>query len=509
MSAGKEREGSSKKDARRDRAAEIANTFEGLITALILAFLFRAFVMEAFRIPTGSMADTLKGAHIRLRCLQCGYEYSYGLGNYGWSQEAIPRGPLKSVYTRCPSCGHQQLTGGSVPIASGDRILVLKCIYQFFEPKRWDVVVFKNPLDPPINYIKRLVGKPGEAVEIIDGDVYIDGKICRKPPKVQNELWMPVYNNDYQPVRPDEKSFNGHKWQQPFKNNRGSRWQVDEDNPALFHLDSPAEQINTMFYDTSIGNDFKATYAYDEVTSYKRMPYCSDLMVRFYADAHKREGKIGIEMSKYGTVYRAGVDLTGKMVIERVKGSWVEELVSESIAPPTTDKPILVKFANVDHRLIFEFGKKKLTHDLGDEPDDAGERRIHIEPKVKILGSGQFTLSHVAIFRDIHYITHQHGNSGEYARGAEGKAFKLGKGEYFVLGDNSPNSLDSRWWNKPGLGNNGREYTVGIVPQDYLVGKALFVYWPSGFKPFAKFPLAIIPNVGGMRFIHGGSSNNL
>ena len=264
-----------------------------------------------------------------------------------------------------------------------------------------------------------------------------------------------------------------------------------------------------MFYDTSIGNDFKATYAYDEVTSYKRMPYCSDLMVRFYADAHKREGKIGIEMSKYGTVYRAGVDLTGKMVIERVKGSWVEELVSESIAPPTTDKPILVKFANVDHRLIFEFGKKKLTHDLGDEPDDAGERRIHIEPKVKILGSGQFTLSHVAIFRDIHYITHQHGNSGEYARGAEGKAFKLGKGEYFVLGDNSPNSLDSRWWNKPGLGNNGREYTVGIVPQDYLVGKALFVYWPSGFKPFAKFPLAIIPNVGGMRFIHGGSSNNL
>ena len=51
----------------KDRAAEIANTFEWLITAFILAFVFRAFVMEAFRIPTGSMADTLKGAHFRLR----------------------------------------------------------------------------------------------------------------------------------------------------------------------------------------------------------------------------------------------------------------------------------------------------------------------------------------------------------------------------------------------------------------------------------------------------------
>lgn len=42
-------------------ADSIATTLEWLITAFILAFVFRAFVMEAFRIPTGSMADTLKG----------------------------------------------------------------------------------------------------------------------------------------------------------------------------------------------------------------------------------------------------------------------------------------------------------------------------------------------------------------------------------------------------------------------------------------------------------------
>ena len=48
-----------KKRHKKDRAAEIANTFEWLITALILALLVRAFVMEAYRIPTGSMASKI------------------------------------------------------------------------------------------------------------------------------------------------------------------------------------------------------------------------------------------------------------------------------------------------------------------------------------------------------------------------------------------------------------------------------------------------------------------
>ena len=507
MSSSKSQERRSKDNAGKNRAAEIANTFEGLITALILAFLVRAFLIEAFRIPTGSMADTLKGAHFRLCCPQCGYKYSYGLGNFGFPQDTIPRGPIKSVHSRCPSCGYYQPTGGRMPIAYGDRILVLKCIYQFFEPRRWDVIVFKDPLDPTINYIKRLVGLPEEEVEIIDGDIYIDGKIKRKPPKVQNGLWMPVYNNDYRPVRPREsRSFNGHLWEQPFKNVAGSKWETSTDNPTVFRLDCPADQVNIMVYDTKMGNNFRATYAYDDVNRYKLMPYCSDLMVRLCTNAVEPEGLMGIEMSKYETNYKAWVDFTGEMLIEAVKDNEAEELVRESIEPPAMNKPVLVKFANVDHQLIFQFGSEKLTYDLGDGPDDTGERMTDIEPKVKIFGSGKLTLSHVAIFRDIHYTTLQLTSSRESARAMEGRPFILKKDEFFVLGDNTPSSLDSRWWDRPGLGNNGQEYREGIVPRDFLVGKALFVYWPSGFKPFAKFPLAIIPNVGGMRFIYGGSS---
>ncbi len=166
MSEGKTEKTNSKKTARKNRAAEIANTFEWLITAFILAFLFRAFVMEAFRIPTGSMADTLMGAHFRLCCPQCGYEYDHGFmpDRYGLPEDTVPHGSVQSPPTRCPSCGHYQQSATAIPVANGDRILVLKCIYQFFEPKQWDVIVFKNPLEPTINYIKRLIGRPGETV---------------------------------------------------------------------------------------------------------------------------------------------------------------------------------------------------------------------------------------------------------------------------------------------------------------------------------------------------------
>jgi signal peptidase I len=510
MSSSKKEKTGKRKVSRRDRATEVANTFEWLITAFILAFLFRAFVMEAFRIPTGSMAETLKGAHFRLRCVQCGYRYDYGLGNFRLPRDTMPRGALPPKASRCPSCGYYYPeTGRGMWASNGDRILVLKCIYQFFEPKQWDVVVFKNPLNPSENYIKRLVGLPEQMVEIIDGDIYIDGQISRKPAKVQDELWMPVYDNDYQPVRPKQGLFNGHEWDQPLRSVAGSQWQWDRERPTRFRLESAPEQIHTMVYDTSIGNDFRATYAYGDVQDYRNMPYCSDLMVRFYAKRQTGPGVIGIEMSKYETKYRTRVDSTGSMVIEKVAaGEEPEELAQRQIDLADDDGARLVRFANVDHQLVFEFGDEKLTHDLGRGAQDAGERRVDIEPVVKVFGSGSIELSHVAIFRDIHYTGRKYANSRGLGRAVEGNPLKLEADEFFVLGDNSPNSEDGRWWRARGKGNNGISYREGIVPRDYLVGKALFVYWPSGFRPYPRFPFGIIPNVGQMRFIYGGSGRN-
>ena len=531
MSVSKSERTISQNIPRGNKVAEIANTFEWLITAFILAFLVRAFILEAFRIPTGSMADTLKGDHFRLRCQQCGYQYECGpeMRIYRLREDAIAAGNVKPPISRCPSCGHYDSAGRAIPLSNGDRILVLKCIYQFFEPNRWDVIVFKNPLNPPENYIKRLIGRPGETVEIIDGDIYIDGQIRRKPAKVQEELWMSVYDNDYQPARPQESSFNGHIWQQPFRNIAESRWRLDKADPTKFYLNSPADEINSLIYDTSLGNDFRATYSYDSAGDYKHMPYCSDLMLRFYTRSDEPRGCIGIVLSKYQTIYKGWVDFAGDMVIAKVSEGKETILDSKIIGPSAINKPTLVKFANVDHQLIFQFGSDKLTYDLGRFAEDAGERKAEIQSEVRVFGSGTLTLSHVAIFRDIHYISKKSVNSAEQGRAIEGNPFTLGKDEFFVLGDNSPNSEDGRWWSRPGIGNNGLSYKEGIVPRDYLVGKALFVYWPGGFG--FPWPESLknsllkssrhnalseimywfvswqwIPCIGQMRFIRGGSS---
>jgi signal peptidase I len=215
-------------------------------------------------------------------------------------------------------------------------------------------------------------------------------------------------------------------------------------------------------------------------------------------------------LRKYETTYRARVILSpGTIIITKQKnGQNPVELVSMPIKKPKTNSQALIKFANVDHQLFFEYDGTKLTYDLGRYPEDTGEIKEDIEPQVKIFGSGKLTLSHVAIYRDIHYTESMYANSSEYGR-ATNVPFVLGKDEFFVLGDNSPNSEDCRWWSEQGRANKGLPpYRVGIVPRDYLVGKALFVYWPSGFKPFDGFPFGIIPNIGRMRFIYGGSNHN-
>ena len=518
---------------KKDRAAEIANTFEWLITAFVLAFVFRAFVMEAFRIPTGSMADTLMGAHFQLRCPQCGYPYEFGFmpHQYHLAEDSIPNGSVPvTAPTRCPSCGYETQPNNqamTMPVANGDRILVFKCLYQFVDPQRWDVIVFKNPTNPTENYIKRLIGLPGETIEIIDGDIYIDGQIARKPPEVQKELWMPIYNNDYRPVNPHlGRAFNNHSWQPPF-NFEASAWEIDENDPTQIVLDSSTNQIQTLTYGAPSANDYTVAYAYNELSLQSRAAECSDLMMQFYVEPSSQEGRIGIALTKYGVEYQAWVDLSGAMGLDKLEDSQHTILKQTPIRELRTGHAVLMKFAVVDHQVLLAFGQDELKVDLGRAPD-AIERGSEHSPSAAIFGAGQWTLSHVALYRDIHYTDGAETSVAGRLRATEGNPFTLGADEFFAMGDNSPNSSDGRYWSQPTQATKGTEPPrAGVVPRDYLVGKALFVYWPSGFEfpwpasikmTFASHAnengvmrmlhmitsLRWIPNFGQMRFIYGG-----
>jgi hypothetical protein len=131
--------------------------------------------------------------------------------------------------------------------------------------------------------------------------------------------------------------------------------------------------------------------------------------------------------------------------------------------------------------------ENRLSFDLPVRP--APKRKSSPQPQVRLLGRGQIQVSHLGLFRDTYYI------SQATLRANEEDPFKLEKHEFFVCGDNSPNSLDARLWSEEGKGiTNQPAYRMGIVPMEYMMGKAFLVYWSDAYSPMPNM-LPVIPNI--------------
>lgn len=124
----------------RDRQVSKTSTFreyaEALIMAVLLALFIRTFIVQAFKIPSGSMLPTLQiGDHLLVN------KFLYGI---------------------------------RIPVV-GKRVLPFK------HPERDDVIVFIYPQDPSKDFIKRVKGLPGETVEIRNKRLFIDGQAVDDP----------------------------------------------------------------------------------------------------------------------------------------------------------------------------------------------------------------------------------------------------------------------------------------------------------------------------------------
>ncbi|MBN1846201.1 MAG: signal peptidase I [Sedimentisphaerales bacterium] len=484
-------------------------TMESLVIAFVLAFIFRAFIVEAFVIPTGSMADTLRGAHFRLVCPACSYEFNYGYS--GSSDGVIPKQKIplyrdtfkKRGVAVCPMCGTYIDNSQRRWVSNGDRILVLKYLYQFVDPKIWDVVVFKNPTEPTQNYIKRLIGRPGQTVEIRDGDVYIDNQIQRKPDHVQDALWILAYHSDYQIPAGTTIHRETEIWDQPFRSGSDpSSWTMDAQT-RTFRFAGSVEPESLVFHQGRIRRFSQCFMSYNGLDNDDRC-IASDLKLSAVLTPQEADGRLSILLGKYDRIYRGEIGFDGTVrIVNDTTGEvlqtdrWPDDLAAGRAVP--------ISFVCVDHTLRLQVGDRRLSYIGLDDPAAWGyarkDRQYHLPSVALEAAGGGFALRQVALYRDVHYT--QHDINGSPGRGTEeGQPFQLGKDEFFVLGDNSPQSHDSRFWNEPGKSNGSKPYPPGIVPRDYLIGRAFFVYWPAGFHLHSSIPYAVIPNVGDMRFIH-------
>ena len=66
-------------------------------------------------------------------------------------------------------------------IMTNSRMLGLRVLYWFDDPKQGDIIVFKYPDDPSQNFVKRVIGEPGDTVEIIGGVTYVNGEVLDEP----------------------------------------------------------------------------------------------------------------------------------------------------------------------------------------------------------------------------------------------------------------------------------------------------------------------------------------
>jgi len=494
---------------RRKNRESFLETLESIVVAFVLAFIFRAFVVEAFVIPTGSMGPTLYGQHAEFTCCDCGYTFAVGAN-----------GRLNSRPVVCPNCGRRQRVPPGISPYSGDRILVLKFLYDFAEPRRWDVIVFRNPNQPEENYIKRLVALPGETIELVRGDVTLNGRIAHKSDRAQEALWMIVHDTRHAPTRTG--------WDRRWIADR--LWESDKHGFALPRAPPTGRTAWLVYHHRNTEghrDNIRDYYAYNSGAngSTTGRNVCTDLRLTTAVTAETAEAVLVVEMRAWRDRFRFRLPAEGSEEPTRIflNGRVIAE-ASGGVLP--VGRSAEVEVANVDHALLLRVDGRRVTEthynpltpqgDVTYKPAPVSEDMLQASHEAPRPGwtppmacelrlgvrGGPLRIAYLRLDRDVYYV-----NRAAPGYGTEGYPFTLKADEFFVLGDNSPKSYDSRAWcaasNASGWPPNAgfpRFEGRPVIPRRNLVGKAFFVYWPAAGTRW-HIP-RVVPNPTGWRLVH-------
>ncbi len=526
---------------------EWIESFKGIIMAFLMALVFRAFVIEGFEIPTGSMAPTLRGMHTQWRSPHSGNDWAVGPFFYGPGR--IPLHPQQSgvramtgegqIIERTPTMTLRDpetlipVSSNSKPTRGGDRVFILKYIWPFYTPDRYDVAVFKNPRDPTQNYIKRLTGLGPEEIAIIDGDIFsrplvpgealppaamntwaLDGwSVRRKPDDAQRATWQPVFDSSFTPINAvrDGRALFRNPWIAAGAN-PGS-WKFGPGGDCALEGDSGG-----LSWDMAARPvlDF---YSYNEGTSSVNGVFpVSDLRLRCGVRPS------GAGLSWTGTIKARGHEFqavvsenSATLRMRPVGGEWGEPRGGEFSPALAPGRVTNIEFWHADQTLsLYIEGTliarleypwtpaERIQNSLGASLEaifaqpghPLADPKLYSRPEVSMsITGGPCTLLRVGLDRDIHYQSTMypplndpvpgmpsttHSRVGRPAAATHPRTpHYLQEGEFFFCGDNSPQSLDMRLFDAPNPWVARVDPNTGVVGRDMLIGRAFVVYWPG------------------------------
>lgn len=371
---------------------------ESVAMALVLALVVREFGFEAFKIPTGSMEPTILGD-----------------GFYAGGKRR-----------------------------RGDRLLAFKVT----EYRRWDVVVFRFPLFRNTNYIKRLIGLPGERVEIRDGDIYAgpDAEhlaIAPKPDDVQALMWRralaPGTDED---------------WTESFDREEGS----------AFTFGTGYAEVDPA----TSGDGVSAADANGVAWTQLRGSFEEDQRITFDVEIRRPGGEL--YMSLEGGRRRCELRLTDDGCTVTTPGAvW---------------KPALAGLASLGpkFRLGFSASDRVVRVYLGDRQVDSFQ---HPDVTNDALDAGRVRLGAKglsAVFRDL--VVERDVQYQMY----ETTSWDVPDDGYVMLGDNTGSSRDSRYWRANLVRTkDGREFVApdsARLSEDAAAESTVFFERPDGSVEF-------------------------
>ena len=541
---------------------------EALVCLAVAVILFRAFEVEGYMISSGSMAPFLRGYHKRVQCPVCRYRFPLGMSEQEVAAANAGQRRGREWTAQCPHCGQDSLDVTQIPSVQGDQLLVHKHAYLFVTPQRWEVIVFRNPRKPSQAYVKRVAGLPGESIQLIHGDVYADGRLCRKDLESQRAMRIVVSNRRHEPTDdpnwqsrwvPETTGGNwqprdsGFDFQTPADDGRemplqpqwlayrhwiraGGRHKTSATVPSTNpfadwpEVDRPDDAITSepagnrapVRYDRESGRlwctgvltdawlgrllarsddpEYAAAvrelarrshlapvtprYGYNRSQRGASRQPVRDLMLSTQVTPTAARGELLLHMTDGWDDFRCVFDFTGGEI--RLVAGDTDQVVRTAPLTAEAGRPMLVEMSLFDSQVLVAVDGEPVC------PPWTYTRRTEtrgelLRKPVRIGSVGcPVQLRELIVYRDVFY---QPGK----ARNGVDEPFQLGGDEFFVLGDNSPVSADSRSWDQGG------------VSERLLVGKPFLLHLPSRpgkIRIGDRAAYIRIPDLARIRYIH-------